>query len=104
MKITKITAEEKAIIQTTRDKVEAARKQRTADLDLIMLLTNKQLSAIANGMRAARKRIGGPRPRCTCDSQWTNPKCPARNAGWQSIGGSPCDNPPDPVAWIEVPL
>lgn len=100
----KLTSAEKATIQATRDKVEAARKQRTADLDLILLLTNKQLSAIASGLRAARKRIAAPRPRCTCDQQWTNPKCPARNAGWQSIGGSPCEHPPEPLAWIEVPL
>lgn len=45
----------------------------------------KQAAALRDEARKAMvlaKSGAGWRPRCTCDQQWTNPKCPAIKAGY----------------------
>lgn len=99
----KLTAAEKERIQKSRD-LDAKRKRAlTLSRRVLEDLTDAQAMSIADQMAAAYKRLNGPRPRCTCDSQWTDPRCPAAAAGYRSKGG-PCDEPPERVAVIRVPL
>ncbi len=46
-------------------------------------LRETQLAALEANALAIRLELYGPA--CTCDQQWTDPKCPARRAGL------PCD-------------
>lgn len=100
----KLTDAEKERIQKSRDLAAKRKRALTLARRVLEDLTVEQVTAVADQIAAAHRRLAAPRPRCLCDSQWTNPKCPARLAGYSSKGLGPCDQPPERVAWVRVPL
>lgn len=97
----KLTKAEQEQIQTQRAKPAADRKRVAAARAYLLQLRDETALQIAEQLHSEYKRISGPPPRCTCDQQWTNPKCPAHLAGWT---GMDCDVRPAPIARLTVKL
>lgn len=100
----KLTAAEKKLVQDQRDKAAAEQAEITIARDAMRQLSDEQVVSIARQLANECSRITGPRPRCTCDSQWTDPNCKAMRAGWASKDNGPCDQRPMPIAVLRVPL
>ena len=104
----RLTEAEKDQIQAQRNKT-AARAAKVVGAhkrlaSFVAALSDDQAVSLADQIGREYKRITGPAPECTCDSQWTNPNCPARRAGWRTNRGGPCEVPPKPVMHLEVDL
>jgi hydrogenase maturation factor HypF (carbamoyltransferase family) len=101
----KLTAAEKKLVLQGRKKAEAAAKELTEAHDVLSKffgdLDDAQVVQLARQVRAEVRRITTTPGRCTCDSQWTNPKCPRVLAGW---GGFDCNEAPEPIITLKMRL
>lgn len=97
----KLTKAEQEQIQAQRDKVTMRESEIAWARTYLLEIRDETAVQIATQLRNEYRRITAPQPRCTCDSQWTNPKCPAIKAGW---GGMNCDERPAPIARLTVKL
>lgn len=101
----KLTEFEKKLIQERREKAANAaaelKARQKAVAEFIDVLSDAQTIDLAKQILAEHKRVTSNPGHCTCDSQWTNPKCPRVVAGWR---GMDCNIPPLPVLTLRVSL
>ncbi len=89
----KLTAAEKRLIQERRTKESEEQAERALAIDAFRQLSNEQILSIGRQLIQGYNRACSP-PRCTCDSQVSDPRCPAMCAGWTSRNGGPCNQKP----------
>lgn len=80
MRAVKLTEDEAGLFEYMRKQQAVKRAKRLHPL--VRAVQALEAEIMAKRKEIARVEAGGAFPKCTCDQQWTNPRCPAVVKGY----------------------